>query len=172
MPTTRSGGSASSPATALTIEGPRGRRVLSLDELRSLPATEGWGGIKGHSGKIVGPDRYRGVSIAALAELVGGVAPNRTVTLIGGDGYEVDLSYEQVAEGEFTVYDLNAGGEAGAKVPLTAVVAYERDGKALDMENEGTLRLVVLSTSRSLVVDSRLAVRWIRRIVIETPSKK
>jgi hypothetical protein len=59
------------PTTApviLKLEGLSGTKSLTLNDLKALPATDGWGGIKSSTGKITVPEMYKGVSLAALTD--------------------------------------------------------------------------------------------------------
>ena len=66
-----SGSLASATTVVLRVEGPSGAKSLSLNDIKALPATEGWAGVKAHAGKVFGPDRYKGV---AVADRAGGTA--------------------------------------------------------------------------------------------------
>ena len=51
--------------------------------------------------------------------------------------------------GTFIQYDPGTGDELKSPVPLTAILAYERDSKPLDTEIDGNLRLVVVSDGQA-----------------------
>jgi hypothetical protein len=151
-------------AAILTLNGPGGSRSLTLDEIKSLPAAEGWAGTRNRSGKITGPCRYKGVSLATLAKLVGSLTPVANITVIAKDHYTSTLDYDQAAKGDFVTYDPRTGDEIGIKDPLVVVVAYEMADKPLDEATDGPLKLVVVSAKDSQVVDSHWAVRWVKQI--------
>jgi hypothetical protein len=151
-------------AAILTLTGPGGSRSLTLDEIKSLPATEGWAGTRNRSGKITGPSRYKGVSLTALARLVGGITPVANITVIAKDRYTSTLDYDQATKGDFVTYDPRTGNEIGVKDSVVVVVAYEMAGKRLDETTDGPLKLIVVSEKDNQVVDSHWAVRWVKQI--------
>jgi hypothetical protein len=151
-------------AAILTLKGPGGSRSLTLDEIKSLPATEGWAGTRNRSGKITVPCRYKGVSLTALAKLAGGIAPGEDITVIAKDRYTSTLDYDQATKGDFVTYDPRTGDEISVKNPVVAIVAYEMAGKPLEEATDGPLKLVVVSEKDNQVVDSHWAVRWVTQI--------
>ena len=94
------------------MKGPNGGNILTMDQLKALPATEGQGGIKSSTGQITIPELFKGV---ALKDLVGylNVAfdPSMGVTVTAEDGYSMTFSYDQVMNGAFIAYDPATGNE-------------------------------------------------------------
>jgi DMSO/TMAO reductase YedYZ molybdopterin-dependent catalytic subunit len=151
----------------LKLEGSTGTKSLTLDEMKALPSVEGWAGIKSSTGKITVPERYKGVALAELGKLVGGIVPNTGVTLTAKDGYAMTISYDQIAQGEFILYDPGTGDEVKIKETLTVIIAYEKEGKPLSADADGPLKLVVISAKNNQVVDGHWAVKWINQIAIK-----
>jgi DMSO/TMAO reductase YedYZ molybdopterin-dependent catalytic subunit len=149
------------------LEGSTGTKSLTLDEMKALPSVEGWAGIKSSTGKITVPERYKGVALAELGKLVGGIVPNTGVTLTAKDGYAMTISYDQIAQGEFILYDPGTGDEVKIKETLTVIIAYEKEGKPLSADADGPLKLVVISAKNNQVVDGHWAVKWINQIAIK-----
>ncbi len=89
----------------LKLEGLSSTKSLTLADVKALPATEGWAGIKSSTGRITVPDVYKGVSIAALVQTVGGMNAESGVTLTAKDGYAMTISYDQITKGDFITYD-------------------------------------------------------------------
>ena len=54
------------------------------------------------------------------------------VTVSAKDGYSMTLSYDQVMNGAFTAYDPANGNELKTHDPLTAIIAYAKNGQPLD----------------------------------------
>ena len=60
----------------LKLDGLASSKSLTLDDVKALPATQGWAGIKSSTGRITVPEQYKGVSLQALAQVVGGMGPD------------------------------------------------------------------------------------------------
>jgi hypothetical protein len=150
----------------LEVTGPGGTVTLDMGDLEGLPVTEGWGGFVSSTGEITIPEQFRGVSLADLAAEVGGIEGGMGLTIVAEDGYAMTLSYDQAINGAFTVYDPSTGAEITPSGPLRPIVAYARDGEPLG-EDEGPLRLEVVSDERNQVVDGHWTVKWVTAIEIE-----
>ena len=159
------------PAAAQTanleIVGLSARKVLSLDELKALPATEGWAGIKSSTGKITPPSRYKGVSIEELCKQVGAFDASLAANVVAKDGYAMTFSYDQVTNGPFTTFDPATGDEVKRDEKLTLIVAYEKDGQPIPEESDGSLRLAIVGPEKNQVTDGHWAVKWVRQLVIK-----
>ena len=132
-----SGGQASpSPAASgpvvLTVKGEQGSRTFTMSQLQALPSYEGYAGIKSSTGTITPPSKYKGVPLAALADLVGGITEANGVTIVAKDGYGMTFSYRQIMDDGFTTYDPATGEEEPPDGKLTLIIAYEHDGKPID----------------------------------------
>ncbi len=155
-----------SPAV-LKLDGPGGSKSLTLDDLKSLPATEGWAGIKSSTGKITIPERFKGIALDDLAQVVGGLGPDMGVNLAAKDGYMMTISSDQIAKGDFIAYDPATGDEVKLKDTLKAIIAYEKEGKPLPEDSDGTLRLVVVSRQNNQVTDGHWSVKWVVQVSIK-----
>jgi DMSO/TMAO reductase YedYZ molybdopterin-dependent catalytic subunit len=155
--------------TVLQLVGPNGGHVLTMADLKALPVTEGMGGIKSSTGKITIPEPYEGVSLKDLvAQLNVPFDSTMGVTLTAEDGYSMTFSYDQVMNGAFTAYDPTLGNELTTHAPLTAIIAYEKNGQPLDQNEEGTLRLVIVSAKNNEVVDGHWTVKWVNRLEVKS----
>lgn len=141
-------------------------RSFTLEELMALPATEGYGGIKSSTGKITPPILFKGVALKDLAEMAG-MDETNGLNVVAEDGYSITFSYDQIMNGTFIAYDPIKGDELKKPVELTAMVAYEIDGKALDPKQDGILRLIVISDKLDQVTDGHWAVKWVNKIEIK-----
>jgi DMSO/TMAO reductase YedYZ molybdopterin-dependent catalytic subunit len=154
--------------TVLALVGPNGGHALSMDDLKALPVTEGQGGIKSSTGKITIPEPFKGV---ALKDLVTALEipfdSSMGVTVTAEDGYSMTFSFDQVMNGAFTAYDPAVGNEMITHDPLTAIIAYEHNGQPLNTAEEGTLRLVVVSTTNNQVVDGHWSVKWVNKVEVK-----
>ncbi len=152
-----------------TLVGPDGEKTFTMDELKSLPVSEGQAGIISSTGQISIPEPFKGV---AIKDLVNSMSvpfdPSMGVTITAVDGYSMALSYDQVINGSFIAYDPAAGKELPLHDPLTAIIAYERSGGPLNATEEGALRLAVISEKNNQVVDGHWSVKWVNKVEVKT----
>jgi DMSO/TMAO reductase YedYZ molybdopterin-dependent catalytic subunit len=154
--------------TVLELVGPNGGRALNMAELKTLPVTEGQGGIKSSTGQITIPEPFKGVSLKDLVAAIG-VPFDATmgVAVTAEDGYSMTFSYDQVMNGTFIAYDPAIGNEMTTHDPLTAIIAYEHNGEPLNFTEEGNLRLIVVSPKNNQVVDGHWSVKWVNRVEVQ-----
>ena len=110
-PTAAPPAATASAPVVLKLEGPGGAKTLTMDDLKALPAIEGWAGIKSSTGKITVPERFKGVALDELCKLVGGLRANTGVSIVAKDGYAMTISYDQITKGDFITYDPGTGDE-------------------------------------------------------------
>jgi DMSO/TMAO reductase YedYZ molybdopterin-dependent catalytic subunit len=151
----------------LEISSPEQSLSLTMEDLKALPALEGQAGLKSSTGQIFPPQLYKGVALTDLADLVGGLSPDLGVSVVAKDGYAMTLSSEQITQGNFIAYDPATGDEKTIDDPLTVIVAYEREGKPIPADEEGPLRLVVISPKNNQVVDGHWSVKWVTQIQLK-----
>jgi hypothetical protein len=164
------GCSASKPAVAaiLQLTGTTGNKSFTLDQIKALPVPEGWGGNKSSAGVITVPASFKGVALKDVVAALGGSYDNTMgVTLTAQDGYSMTFSYDQVMSGNFTAYDPATGSELATHDPLTAILAYEQNGKLLDPVQDGTLRLQVVSAKNNQVVDGHWTEKWVVKMDVK-----
>ncbi len=152
---------------ALTITGPQGSKSLTLDDIKNMKAVEGQAGIKSSTGKITPPSLYKGVLLTDLVQLVGRLDSKTGVQLEAKDGYDMTFSSDQITQGNFVTYDVSTGDEIKDAGKLQVLIAYEMDGKPLDPEQDGNLKLVVISDKPNQVTDGHWAVRFINKIELK-----
>ena len=168
------GGAAATPTLeaagiVLTYFGPAGPEYLTLDTLKALPATEAMGGIISSTGQISIPELYKGVALKDLITTFGGTFDSTMgVTLTAEDGYSMTYSYGQIMDGDFIAYDPANGTELVEHDPLTAILAYERNGQPLDPVQDGTLRLVIVSERNNQVTDGHWSIKWVNKVEVDT----
>jgi len=155
---------------SLQVDGPAGSRTFSLEELKTLPVTEGWGGTKSSTGKITTPTLFRGVALEDLAKLAGTFDASTALNVVAKDGYATTFSYDQITTGAFTAFDPGTGDELKRAEPLKVIVAYERDGQPIPEESDGSLRLAIVTPKNDQVTDGHWAVKWVRQIVLKPAS--
>jgi hypothetical protein len=122
----------------LEIVGLTETKSLTLEEVKALPVTEGYAGIKSSTGKITPPVTFKGVALKDLAKFIGGMDETAGFNVVAEDGYSITYSFDQLQNGAFIAYDPATGDELKNPVELTAILAYEVDGKQLDPKQDGT----------------------------------
>ena len=139
-----------------------------MEELKALPATEGYAGIKSSTGKITPPVTIKGVALKDLAEFIGGMDETTGFNVVAEDGYSITFSYDQIQNGSFIAYDPATGDELKNPVELTAILAYEVDGKPFDPKQDGTLRLAIVSPELNQVTDGHWSVKWVNKLEVKS----
>lgn len=152
---------------ALTIQGFEETVTLSLQELKEMPAVEGFGGIKNSAGNIFPADPIKGVLLTDLIDLVGGFDENTAVNVVAKDGYAMTMSYEQIINGDFVTYDPGTGNENQVDYPMRVVVAYERNGEPIPADDDGPLRLYIIGEDNNQVIDGHWDIKWVENIVLK-----
>ncbi|MCX6028788.1 MAG: hypothetical protein NT169_05745 [Chloroflexi bacterium] len=155
------------PQPILEVVGPSGSKSLTLDEIKKLTVIEGEAGSKSSTGKITPPVSHRGVSLLTLAELLGPLDASMGVNAVAKDGYAITFSYDQLTKGTFIAYDPATGEELKSPGSLTAMLAFEREGKPLPEDSDGTLRVVIISPKRDQVTDGHWSVKWITKLEVK-----
>jgi len=141
--------------------------TYSLEDLLALPVSEGYGGIKSSTGRITAPELFTGVALSDLVAQLDGWDETMALELTAEDGYAMTYSYDQIMNGDFVTFDPATGDELQQfNGTLTAILAYSRNGEPLDPDEDGTLRLIVISEENNQVTDGHWAVKWVNRLEI------
>ncbi len=138
--------------------------VLSLDEIREMDAVEGYGYAVSTVGIRYGPNRYRGVLLTDLLDMVGGVGKDDLVYVSAPDGYMWVFDAAQVRGEELFTFDENL--HEIPSPPLQVILAYDCDGKPLAHDNGGPLRLVVISETPDVITEGSPWVKWVDKIEV------
>ena len=159
---------ASLPAIGLTIVSSNGTTVF-LDEnnITASSTTSGCGGFINSLNNIRGWGNYTGVSLKTLCDLVGDLTSNNNVTIFGSDGYNATLTYDQVANGNFTTYDKTTKAQVPHNQPLVPIIAYFLNGTSFGSypTGDGPLRLAIVGPE-GLITKSAYWVKYATRIEI------
>ncbi len=159
--------SQSSSGVTLDIVGPEKTVSLTVEEVRALPAVEGWAGIKNSAGNITPPVMAKGVLFKELCDLVGGITPEQGINVVAKDGYAMSFSYDQAINAKLITYDPGTGDEITIDEPLQLILAYEMDGKPLNVEMDGEFRIMAISPKNNQVVDGHWNVKWVRQVQVK-----
>jgi hypothetical protein len=155
----------------LEVVGPDRSVSLSMDDLQDMPVAEGWCGTISSSGKISPPMQIKGVSLIDLADLVGGLGADMGIKIVAKDGYSITMSYDQIISGNFITYDPGTGDEKEIDDQLVAVVGYERGGESIPEDDDGPLRIFILSDSNNQIVDGHWTVKWVEKLELKPLSE-
>jgi DMSO/TMAO reductase YedYZ molybdopterin-dependent catalytic subunit len=153
----------------LTVRGDDATETFTLDQLKALPAYEGYAGIKSSTGVITPPSRYKGVPLTELADLVGGISEANGVTIVAKDGYGMTFSYRQIMGDGFTTFDPATGEEEPADGDLTVLIAYEHEGAAIP-EDDGPLKLAIAQDTSAQVTEGHWAIKWLEEVSVTEAS--
>jgi DMSO/TMAO reductase YedYZ molybdopterin-dependent catalytic subunit len=156
------------PDWGLTLVGRNGEEtMLSLAEIRAMPAHEGLGGFFTSVGVVNGPYEVKGVTLQHLCGLVGGLTSSDLVFVSSSDGYSSVLDHDQV-EGNLPAYDPENMREVQHE-DMEVMLIYEQDGMPLSHDYGKPLRLAVVGTE-GLLTEGFYWVKWVDRIEVVAPS--
>ena len=157
-------------AVVLTVTGNGQTKTLTMTELQALPAYTGWSGLKNSAGTITLPAPVKGVKLADLLALVGGMTAQQSVDVTASDNYGMTFLYDQAVNGAgITMYNGTTGEVEAAKAPVSLVLTYEYNNLPIDPApgGEGPVRLAVAqTTNENQVADGHLMVKWVSNVTI------
>ncbi|HEY5529066.1 MAG TPA: hypothetical protein VIL51_06400, partial [Thermoleophilia bacterium] len=108
-----------------------------MAQLKALGSASGYGGWKNRVGNITAPMSWKGVSLSALMDQVGG---GSSVQVTASDGYQQSFSSGELSGG-VTMYDPATGDPiTSISGKLRIIVAYSQGGSAIG-SGEGPLRI-------------------------------
>ena len=139
------------------------QKVLTYNEIKTMPAYSGKGGFFTTTGVVNGPFQVKGVPLIDLCNLVGGVTSSEAVMVSAKDGYSSIFDYDQLMGGLIT-YDPKTIKEVPHS-ELKIVLMYEQDGKPLSQDGGKPLRLAIIGTD-GLLEEGNMWTKWITKIEI------
>jgi hypothetical protein len=141
------------------------QRTLSLRDIENMTPTIAVGGFKTSANATLTSLNCSGVSLVSLCNLIGGVSNDSCIRVAGKDGYYMVFTYNQIVNGEdFITFDPITAEEKPPSHPLTVILAYSINGKALSSE-EGPLRLAIVGPE-GLLTQSHWWIKWVVKIEI------
>lgn len=147
----------------LTVNG-SSEKVLTLEEIRSLPSVTGHGYAVSTTGARFGPYLCKGVDVRDLAILAGGIHPGQKLWISAPDGYLWVFDYDQLNGEGFVTFDQNL-----TEIPAPAlriILVYERDGAPLSYDDGGPAGIAIISEHQGIVTEGSAWVKWVDRIEI------
>ena len=123
------------------------QKQFSLEDLKELSSTTGFGGRLKVTGDVIGPYEYTGVSIKTLANEFDSIPSSYDMISISDDGYVMKFTHDQIL-GNVEVYDENGSyvDEGGVEM----ILAYAEEGEPLI--HGGPLRIAFVNNG--LVTDA------------------
>ena len=158
MPTTTATG-----PVVLTVTNGSKIMTYSLTDLQDANVVTEYGGQKGKGGAITGPFPYTGVALTDLLNTGGGITAGQSVKVTASDGSTETLSYDQITNGNFNIYDTSGNPITTMTKPIFAVV-YSVSGTPLDNAT-GPIELGILSTL-NFITDGSMWVKMVNKIDI------
>ena len=147
----------------LTLNG-TGEEVLTLEDLRGLPAAEGHGYAVSTVGIRYGPYLCRGVDLNLLVDMAGGMGEKDQVWVSAPDGYLWVFDAEQMSGEGFVTF--NEDLKEIPSPPLSIILMYEQDGHSLSYNDGGPARIAIISQEPGVVTEGSAWVKWVDRIEV------
>jgi DMSO/TMAO reductase YedYZ molybdopterin-dependent catalytic subunit len=151
----------------LTVAGNGQTKTFTMAELQALPAYSGYSGIINSAGTVTPPGSVKGVKLTDLLDEVGGIPDLQSTDVTAIDDYGMTFTYDEVVNGNFTMYNATTKAEEAAKAPTSLVLLYEEGGAPIPSSpsGDGPLRLAVCqSTDVNQVAPGHLYVKWVDRM--------
>jgi hypothetical protein len=138
--------------------------VITLDDLRKLPAVTGYGSMISTTGVRFGPYLCIGVDLRDLVALAGGMNPDQRIRISARDGYQWEFEADQL-EGQGLV-TLGPDLRERASPPLRLILVYEQDEKPVPYNDGGPFRIAIVSDDPGIITEGSFWVKWVDRIDI------
>lgn len=129
--------------TALTVTNGSQVKTYSMSQIQNDNVVNGWGGEKTQDGTIVGPYPYIAVLLTDIIYPVGGVTAGESVKLTSANGSSATLTYDQVVNGNFNIYN-STGSQITTATKPTICIIFSQNGSPL-VGSTGPLELGTLS---------------------------
>jgi len=131
--------------STITIRGTSETMTISLEDLAKLTSISGSSSFQNQYGNWGGQGAYKGVRVAELLDMIGGVTANALLSVSAFDGYEERYSY-------WNVYP----NDSWHMIQGDMIIAYEFNGTAVPIWSDGP-RIVMLAPDGAYSNDDCLA---------------
>jgi hypothetical protein len=145
----------------LTVTNGSTVKTYSLVDLQDANLTTGYGGEKEQDGNIIGPYPYMAVALTDLLSAVGGITAGQSVKITASDGSSQTLTYDQIINGNFNVYNSTGNQITTATKPILCII-YSENGSPLD-SSTGPLELGTVSTM-NFITDQSTWLKMVQKI--------
>lgn len=147
----------------LTVTNGSKVKNYSMDEIKNDNLVNGYGAEKTQDGTIIGPYPYIAVSLNDIIYPVGGVTAGQSMKITSADGSSKTLTYNQVENGNFNIYN-STGNQIATATKPTICIIFSQNGVPL-AGSTGPLELGALSTM-NFITDSSLWLSNVQKIDI------
>ena len=149
--------------TVLTVTNGSQIKIYSMAQIQDDNLVNGWGGEKTQDGTIIGPYQYTAVLLNDIIYPVGGVNAGESVKLTSANGSSTTLTYDQVVNGNFNIYNSTGSQITTATKPKICII-FSQNGSPLD-NSIGPLELGAISTL-NFITDGSMWLSNIQKIDI------
>ncbi len=139
--------------------------VLSMQDLKNIPAVTGHGYCVSTTGIMFGPYVCKGVDLREIAALAGGMDPVDRIWVSAPDGYLWVFDSDQVEGNGFVTF--NEELKEIPSPPLRIILMYEQDGRPLTYDDGGPARIAIISEEPGIVTEGSAWVKWVDRIEVK-----
>ena len=151
--------------TALSVTNGSQVKTYSMSQIKDDNLVNENGGEKTQDGTIIGPYPYIAVLLTDIIYPVGGVTSGESVKLTSADGSSTTLTYDQIVNGNFNIYN-STGSKITTATKPTICIIFSQNGSPL-VGSTGPLELGALSTM-NFITDSSLWLSNVQKIDIIT----
>jgi len=149
--------------TILTVTNGSKVKTYSMTDIQNDNQQTGYGGELEPNGTIIGPYPYIAVLLTDIIYPVGGVTNGESVKFTAANGSSQTLTYDQIVNGDFNVYNSTGIKITTATKPLICII-FSENGSPLD-SSIGQLQLGTLSTM-NFITDQSMWLNNVQRIDI------
>jgi hypothetical protein len=162
--------SPSLPSTAnITLVALNGTEYfLNSSQIATLPSITASGGYVPTPGPPYHPNNYTGVALNTLANLVGGLNSSEDLMVEGSDGYDINFTYSQAVNGNFSTLNSTTGVSTLPTKPIAPIVAYYNNSQLIpgkSSNGSGPLMVAIVG-NESLITQGRYWVKWVDKIEV------
>ena len=156
----------SAAPTTLTVKNGNAVQIYTLTQLEALDSVSGYEATRNGSGTVSQPNSFTGVRLTTLLKAVGGMNNGSAVKIMGSGNYSKTISYAQVYQGTFNIYDQTGAAAVASNQPYMTII-YQLNGSALDAMTEPFESGLITATNQE--GDASLWVKGVYEIDILPP---
>jgi len=138
-------------------------KTYSMDEIKDDNLVNENGGEKTQDGTIIGPYPYIAVLLTDIIYPVGSLTAGESVKLTSANGSSTTLTYDQVVNGNFNIYN-STGSQITTATKPTICIIFSQNGSPL-VGSTGPLELGTLSTL-NFITDASMWLSNVQKIDI------
>ena len=117
--------------TTLIVKSSNIANIYTLAQLEALDSVSGYEATRNSAGTVSATNSFTGVRLTTLLKAVGGMNNGSAVKIMGSGNYSKTISYAQVYQGTFNIYDQTGAAAVASNQPYMVII-YQLNGSALD----------------------------------------